>query len=61
MKDKDWERLDAKAWNTAAAKLEAEGYTRRTDGYYPAVFCKDGEEVVLTRPLATHNWQPRAA
>ena len=60
MTDDNWERDDEKAWNAAAAKLEADGYTRQSDAYYPAVFVKDGDKVVLTRPLATHDWQPRA-
>lgn len=48
------------AWEKAAQALEADGYTRRDDPYYPAVFVKDGApDMVLTRPLGVLNWTPR--
>jgi len=59
MTDQEWYSADEQAWNAAADKLEADGYTRRHDAYWPAVFVKGNDEQVLTRPLATLNWAPR--
>jgi len=55
-----WELRDQEAWNTAAAELEAEGYNREHDSYWPAVFVKDAHEsLVLVRGLGVLNWHPR--
>ena len=58
MTDQEWMSKDRQAWEAVAARLESEGYSREPDDYYPAIFCKDGEELALTRPLGTLNWIP---
>ena len=56
---KSWESRDRESWDNAAASLEADGYTRRHDSYWPAVFVKGGSEQVLVRDLGCLNWHPR--
>lgn len=54
-----WVERDKEAWEKAARNLEAQGYTRRDDSYWPAVFVKDDSEKVLVRDLGMLNWFPR--
>jgi len=56
---KPWEERDKEAWEAAAAALEADGYMRRHDSYWPAIFHKDNTEMVLVRDLGMLNWHPR--
>lgn len=55
-----WIAASDAAWEKAAQTLEADGYTRRDDAYYPAVFVKDGApDLVLTCSLGSILWGPR--
>jgi len=54
-----WDKRDKAAWETAAVKLEAEGFVRHKDSYWPAVFRRDDTELVLVRGLGSLNWYPR--
>ena len=55
----NWALQTEEAWNEAAYQLEQDGYTRQPDDYYPAVFVKGDEKLVLVRDLGFLNWHTR--
>ena len=57
-----WMEEDRLAWEAAAAELEADGYSRQSDSYYPAMFHKDNAPImVLHRHLGVLDWHPKEA
>ena len=59
-RDAAWLEADACAWEVAAQELDAQGYERKADAWYPAVFVKDGAAaLVLTRKLGRLVWTPQ--
>ena len=57
---KPWEQRDKESWEAAAAELDAQGYERVKDSYWPAMFVKDDcPNLVLVRDLGWLNWHPK--
>ena len=55
-----WMEEDRLAWEAAAADLEADGYTRQSDTYWPALFVRPfAPTMVLVRHLGVLNWHSR--
>lgn len=59
----DWQDRDAEAWQQAAARLEADGWTREDhpEKFIKTSFVKDGRRVHLARFLGSLDWQPRSS
>lgn len=57
----DWYARDAAAWQQAAARLEADGWTREDhpNRWIKTSFTQGGRRVYLGRPLGCLDWQPR--
>jgi hypothetical protein len=59
-KDAIWYEMQHCRWEVAAQALEAQGYERQADTWYPAVFVKAGEpSLVLVRNLGAIEWYTR--
>ena len=53
----EWEQKDRAAWEAAAIKLEAQGYTCHKRNSRLPIFCKVGEpDLILVRQLGNLNW-----
>lgn len=61
MTDEQWAGMDRKAWEDAASKLQADGWTQHDSNrpHVPPTFSKDGETVILIRSLGALDWHPR--
>lgn len=56
----EWYALPDEHWDRAAARLYKQGWMRydRPGHPFPTVFCKDGLQVYLVRPLGKTKWVP---